>query len=188
MLAREGEMAKARAMLIQAAVAEPYNKIVWRELHAWATLNNTQLNLVYVAIPELNDGEDARSKLRPQRMAASPAWKAYWVVKRNWQTGEFQKHFFEEKEYRHSLGEESEALTAAAKVVEKLQEDKELAGLLTHDTTATLLLKLYHAGLIEPYILFSLGDNGIARDYAAYRIHNRKKLEEYLNQFVIPAR
>jgi tetratricopeptide (TPR) repeat protein len=34
MLARNGEMAKARAMLIQAAVAEPYNRIVWLELHA----------------------------------------------------------------------------------------------------------------------------------------------------------
>src|SRR5690348_16773975 len=31
MLAKHGDMLKARAMLIQAAVAEPYNKIVWRE-------------------------------------------------------------------------------------------------------------------------------------------------------------
>ena len=190
MLARHGEMAKARVMLIQAAVAEPYNKIVWRELHAWAMLNNAQLNLVYVAIPELNGGEDTRSKLRYQRpVAASAAWEAYWAVKRNWQTGgQFRKHFFEEKGYRHSLGEESEALTAAAKIVEKLQRDEELAGPLTNDAAATLLLKLYHAGLIEPYILFSLGDNGIARDYAGYRTHNRRKLEEYMNQFVLPAR
>jgi len=35
MLAKQGDMAKARIMLIHAAVAEPYNRTVWRELHAW---------------------------------------------------------------------------------------------------------------------------------------------------------
>ena len=40
--------------------------------------------------------------------------------------------------------------------------------------------------MIDPYVLFSLGDNGIARDYAPYREKNRKKLEEYLEKFVVP--
>jgi membrane protein required for beta-lactamase induction len=48
-------------------------------------------------------------------------------------------------------------------------------------------LKLDRAGLIEPYVLFSLGDTGIARDYAAYRAANRQKLEEYMDKFVVPA-
>jgi tetratricopeptide (TPR) repeat protein len=51
MLARQGDMAKARSMLIHAAVAEPYNKIVWREIRAWALINNTAFNLVYLPIP-----------------------------------------------------------------------------------------------------------------------------------------
>src|SRR6267143_3586423 len=52
MLAKQGDMGKARAMLIHAAVAEPYNRTVWRELHAWATLNNTSINKVYIGVPE----------------------------------------------------------------------------------------------------------------------------------------
>ena len=53
MLAKQGDVAKARVMLIHAAVAEPYNRIVWRELHAWATLNNMnmQISEVYIGVP-----------------------------------------------------------------------------------------------------------------------------------------
>jgi hypothetical protein len=50
----------------------------------------------------------------------------------------------------------------------------------------TLLLKLYHAGMIQPYVLFSLGDNGISRDYEAYRAHHRDQLQAYLEKFVVP--
>jgi hypothetical protein len=175
-------------MLIQAAVAEPYNRVVWRELQAWATLNNTQINLIYVGIPAApKDGEAAGVKLNPKKPPVlSTAWDAYQAVRTNWQQGgEFKKRFPEEKEYRHTLAEESEALIAVAKVLEKL-EDKEAAELLTNDAALTLLLKLHHGGLIEPYVLFSLGDAGIARDYAAYRAGNRKKLEEYMDRFVVP--
>jgi hypothetical protein len=35
-------------------------------------------------------------------------------------------------------------------------------------------------------VLFSLGDDGIASDYKAYRAANRSKLEEYLDKFVMP--
>jgi len=40
--------------------------------------------------------------------------------------------------------------------------------------------------LIPPYVLFSLGDSGIARDYDHFRENNREKLEQYLDQFVVP--
>lgn len=189
MLAKEGAMGEARAMLIQAVVAEPYNRIVWRELRAWATLNNTQINSIYIGIPAVpKDGAAAGVNLNPkQPPLVSSAWEAYQAVRRNWQQGgEFKKRFPEEKEYRHSLAEESEALIAAAKVLETLNEDKKTAELSVNDAALTLLLRLRHAGLIEPYVLFSLGDAGIARDYAGYRVSNRKKLEEYMDKFVVP--
>lgn len=185
MLAKEGDMAKARVMLIQAAVAEPYNRIVWRELDAWAALNNMRINLIYAGVPAApKDAAAAGATLDPrQPPAVSAAWEAYQQVRTNWQQGgEFKKSFPEEREYRHTLAEESEALMAAAKVF----EDKKAAELSTNDASLTLLLKLHRAGLIDPYVLFSLGDDGIARDYAAYRAGNRKKLEEYLDKFVVP--
>jgi tetratricopeptide (TPR) repeat protein len=184
MLARQHNMAKARVMLIHAAVAEPYNRVVWRELHAWATLNGTQINFVYVGIPPLQRAPEVDGR---QRDDLSAAWDAYYAVRDQWQNGgEFKKRFPEDKQYRHSLPEESEALTAAVKVLDRLEAGRKNARLVDSNTGLVLLLKLYQAGLIEPYVLFSLGDLGIARDYIAYRVRNRERLEEYMDKFVVP--
>jgi tetratricopeptide (TPR) repeat protein len=178
MLAKQGDMAKARAMLIHAAVAEPYNKIVWREIRAFAIVNNTAFTLVYAPIPLPKIDDTA---------PISSAWRTYYSVREGWERGDkFHKQFPLEPEYRHSLPEESEALTAMAKVLEKLKQDKKTAALVTSDTVAGLLLRLQQAGALEPYVLFSLGDDGIAKDYIAYRAKNRAKLEDYMDKFVMP--
>jgi tetratricopeptide (TPR) repeat protein len=180
MLAKQGAMAKARTMLIEAAVAEPYNKIVWREIRAWSTINHVEFNPVYVGIPRPKDDK--------QSSDINSAWRTYFSVKEDWRNGgRFQKQFPQEPGYRHSLLEESEALTATAKVLEKLKQNKKTAELVTGNPGAGLLLKLHEAGDIEPYVLFSLGDDGIAKDYKAYRAKNRAKLEEYMDKFAMPA-
>ena len=189
MLAREGDMAKARRMLIGAAVAEPYNKIVWREIRAFALINHTAFKVVYVPIPPVATERsgataDPDSGQSPQLLSA---WRAYHAVIADWRKGgKFKKQFPQEPAYRHSLPEESEALTAAAKLLQISQDDKKSAARVTGNTVAGLLLKLYEAGLIDPYVLFSLGDDGIARDYKAYRAANRAKLQEYMDKFVMP--
>jgi tetratricopeptide (TPR) repeat protein len=186
MLARQGDMPRARTMLIRAAVAEPYNKIVWREIRAWATINNTAFNIVYAGVP-LPPKDDSTPGAAEQSQDVSSAWRAYHSVRADWQKGSrFQKQLPREAEYRHSLQEESEALTAAARVLEKLEEDNTTRELVTGNPSAGLLLNLYEAGLIEPYVLFSLGDEGIAKDYIAYRAKNRVKLEDYMDRFVVP--
>jgi tetratricopeptide (TPR) repeat protein len=185
MLAKQGDMAKARSMLIHAAVAEPYNKIVWREVRAWATINKTAFNIVYARIPL--PPKDDPAAARKESADLSFAWRTYYSVKSDWKSGgRFEKQFPQEAEYRHSLPEESEALAAAAKVLEKLKEDKKTAKLLTADPAAGLLLKLHEAGLVDAYVLFSLGDDGIAKDYFAYRAKNRDRLETYMDKFVMP--
>lgn len=188
MLAKQGDMAKARGMLIHAAVAEPYNKIVWREIRAWSTINNVLFNPVFVAIPLPGKNADVAlgsgQKLVPE---LASAWRIYYSVKDEWKKGgKFEKQFPQEGEYRHSLAEESAALTRTARVLEALKEKKEKAGLVANDPSAVLLLKLYEAGLVDPYVLFSLGDDDIAQDYVAYRAKNRDKLETYMDKFVIP--
>ena len=55
------------------------------------------------------------------------------------------------------------------------------------DPNLILLLKLYQAKMIEPYVLLNAADDGIARDYANYREKNREKLEQYLSDFVVPS-
>jgi tetratricopeptide (TPR) repeat protein len=176
MLARQGALGEARTMLIGAAVAEPYNRMVWRELHAWAHLAGTHINAVYVSVP----GEQA-----VRSPAAPAAWQSYYKVRAGWRNGEdFRKRFPSEKEYRHSLPEESQALSAVAQAVESAGEGKPES----KDPALALLVSLHRASLIEPYVLFSLGDAGIARDYAAYRARERDKLRAYLDKFVVPPR
>jgi tetratricopeptide (TPR) repeat protein len=187
MLAKQGDMAKARSMLVRAAVAEPYNKIVWREIRAWATINKTEFNVVFVAIP-LPRSDDTMvggtTKLPPGLAAA---WRTYYSTKADWKKGgKFVKLFPQEGEYRHSLAEESEALTATAKFLKKLLENKKTADVVTNNTMAELLVKLQDAGLIDAYVLFSLGDDDIAKDYIPYREKNRDKLEAYMDKFAIP--
>jgi tetratricopeptide (TPR) repeat protein len=185
MAAKEGDMSKARTMLIHAAVAEPYNQIVWRELHAWATLNRTHLNGVLVAVPAPAENQPEGFQEPPE---VSVVWQAYHSVSARWKQGdEFKKRFPKEREYRHSLPEEAESLSAAAKVARKLVQDKKTAGLVANDPSVSLLLKLYEADMMEAYVLFSLGDQGIAKDYRPYRERNRAKLEEYMDKFVVPA-
>jgi Flp pilus assembly protein TadD len=185
MLARQGDMAKARSMLIHAAVAEPYNKIVWREIRAWALINKTAFNLVYLPIPLVTKDDSISASEQPAQL--SSAWRAYHSVIADWKKGgKFEKQFPQETVYRHSLPEESEALTAAARVLQTFRQDKESAELVAGNSVAGLLLKLHEAGLIDPYVLFSLGDDGIARDYVAYRAANRSKLEAYMDKFVMP--
>jgi tetratricopeptide (TPR) repeat protein len=182
MLAKQGDMAKARIMLIHAAVAEPYNRIVWRELHAWATLTHTRINEIYISVPM-----EEKNKQAPRSLDISRVWRSYHEIRANWQKGgQFKRHFPEEKEYRHSLPEESEALTAAARVLKEIKPDKAVSELLTGDQSLSLLKTLCQADLIEPYVLFSLGDAGIARDYDSYRAKSRQKLEEYMDKFVVP--
>ena len=183
MLARQHDMAKARTMLIHAAVAEPYNRIVWREIHAWAVINKTAFNIVFVAIP-IPQKVTADTKQSPELL---PAWGTYYSVKEDWKKGgHFQKQFPQEPEYRHSLSEESEALAAAAQVLDKLKHDPKRAEQVAGDPSSSLLLKLRDAGFLDAYVLFSLGDDGIARDYSAYRNKNRDKLESYMDKFVMP--
>ena len=183
MLAKQGDMAKARIMLIHAAVAEPYNRVVWRELHAWATLNHTRINEIYISVPM----EEEKNKQASGSPDGSKVWRTYREVRANWQKGgQFQKHFPEEKEYRHSLPEESEALSAAGRVLKQIGPDNKVTDAVTADQSLSLLMRLCQADLIEPYVLFSLGDAGIARDYDSYRAKRRQKLEEYMDRFVVP--
>jgi len=189
MMAKQGDMAGARAMIIRAAVAEPYNRIVWRELNAWATINKTAINMIYIGppAPSPQSSPATGGDQKPPAPDFGPAWSAYRAVREEWKEGDaFHEHYPQEANYRHSLGEELEALMAAAQAEEKLRKTRSGAPATANDPSLDLLLKLKQAGLIEAYVLFSLGDDDIARDYAPYREKNRAKLEEYMDRFVVP--
>lgn len=187
MLTKNGDMKKAREMVIQAVVAEPYNSIPWRALQQWAQANHVELVRVHINVPD-NVLMDRDSKVTgemetKQAPDASSVWTAYGLVKMKWQGQEFKRRFPQEKEYRHTFAEESEALLAAALVI--VNENKESAT-APKDPDLALLLKLYQADAIQPYVLLSAADEGIAQDYAAFREKRRGALVEYLDRFVVP--
>lgn len=201
MLARTGDMANSRSMLIHAAVAEPYNRMVWRDLMTWAALNHTKLDFKYAgASPDpspLNKPEVKAPpksdllfdvKLFPEHPRnLSDAWRVYDSVRESWKNGvKFKQHYPQETEYRHSLVEETEALEAEVRVLERLKGDIDTAEPINENPSLSLLLQLHEAGVLEAYVLFRLGDEGIAKDYPAYRARNRNKLEEYMDKFVVP--
>jgi len=187
MLTKNGEMEKARALAIQAVVAEPYNQTPWRGLQQWATANHVQLNRVFVKVPNnvsQKDDKNITINIDPNSKGQSgTAWMIYSIVQATWHGDEFKKHYPNEKQYRHSLAEESAALSAAA---ESLAGDGKKPPKTPDDPDLALLLKIYQAGMIEPYVLINGADEGIAQDYAAYREKNRDKLQEYISMFIVP--
>lgn len=193
MLTKNGETEKARKLAIQAVVAEPYNPISWRGLEQWARSNRLTLNQVHINAPQNSvsqtDDKHINVTVDPKQSTDTTAiWLAYSLSRAKWRT-DFKKHFPEEKEYRHSLGEETEALTLAANVCQELLQSnakKEHKSSLPKDPDLQLLLKLNQAKMIEPYVLLNAADEGIAHDYDAYREKNRSALETYLSDFVVP--
>lgn len=194
MLTRNGEMEKARSFAIRAVVAEPYNAVTWRSLDQWAKTNHLALVEVRINVPKNPVSQTADKKIQVnidtrKSDNTSAVWLAYSFKRALWLGDEFKKHFPEEKEYRHSLQEEAEALDTAAKVYVELSASKDKKGTSSSppsDPDLLLLLKLQQAKMIEPYVLLNAADEGIAQDYDSYRAQNRSKLEAYLSGFIVP--
>jgi tetratricopeptide (TPR) repeat protein len=193
MLLKNGEVEKSRTRFIQAVIAEPYNPITWRALQGWASTNKLQLKRVHVDTPN-NVSQTGEKNITitmdpKEQEETSSIWLMYGLTKAKWHGDEFKKQFPAEKQYRHSLAEEADALTTAATVWTEMNESdkkKKKASSAPKDPNLILLLKLYQAKMIEPYVLLNAADNDIARDYDGYRQKNRDKLEQYLSEFVVP--
>ena len=113
----------------------------------------------------------------------------YGIVRASWATkkdgtpsDEFAKAYPKEAVYRHSLAEEVAALRAVAGSLQEQMKDKRAT-----KPTASLenVKKLNDAGLLEAYILFVRPDDGVVRDYPAYRAANREELRRYWSEIVM---
>jgi tetratricopeptide (TPR) repeat protein len=171
-LMRLGKSDEALPKYIQAIVAEPYGKASWTGLIRWGDATKTKLG--HPAI-EIKDSGSAG--------AASIYWAAYPATRAAWQGGKFKSEFPNEKEYRHSLREETEALGAVASLVSKDARDPAKQPNITPDLLS--LARLQEQGLLEAFILLSKPDNGVALDYPVYRAQNRDKLANYVSRWLI---
>ena len=193
----EGKTNEARDKFVDAIVAEPYSRKAYVGLTQWADRNKISLAHPKIVVPSnVSPGKDGNVTITVDELAlkgnekGTAAWMSYgieraaWMMKdKNGLSDKFSKTYPGETKYRHSLAEEIDALKLVlASASQQLKDNKNLE----LDPSIATLMKLNEAGLLEPYVLFVRVDEGIARDYPAYRNANREKLRRYWLEFVIP--
>jgi len=193
----QGKSTEARDKFVEAIIAEPYGRRSYVGLTQWAERHNIVLGHPRIDIPsnvtsnkpgEVNVTVN-ESALKGSDDDGSAAWMMYGMIRALWvnkkdgsRSDDFARAYPNELTYRHSLAEELAALRAVVTVVQSQMKEKRIKKL-----TLALenLMKLNDASLLEAYILFVRPDEGIARDYAAYRKTSRDKLRRYWLDVVI---
>jgi tetratricopeptide (TPR) repeat protein len=179
----------AKNKFIDAVVAEPYNKYSWQGLQQWAVRQKAVLSSPKIdrpAAPVVDPKNPKNITINidpsssPKADNGSAAWMAYSMKRALFHGDEFKKQFPDEKEYRHSLKEEDEALSEVVAIIKELKIKRD-----DLDESSRNLLEPGDAGMLDCWILINGADQGITRDYPAYRDAHRQLLHDYLARFVV---
>ena len=186
-LLAENKLDEARSKYIEAIVADPYNPTSWNGINNWR--NKTKANLSWLKLQDgvsvtMKDGKANVTMNDSLPSGLGAAWLAYGMNHALWMSEKFKKEFPAETEYRHTLKEETESLSLFLEILsgEKNKSDQSAQS----DPGIQMLIKIQQAGLLELFALLNRADDGIARDYAAYRDAHRDKIRQYLDEFVVP--
>lgn len=186
-LMKQKKYDQARDRYVEAYITEPFNDYAIGGLNQWAQVTGAKLGHPKIEIPtnfsadEKGDTRitlDANTLLNGKKDDGSSSWLMYGVTRANWQK-EFTKKFPNEKEYRHSLTEELDALQSVLRLA---AADKKATNL---SPSLTKLKELNDKGLLESYILLARADKGIYLDYAEYLKQNREKLRRYVVEYIL---
>jgi tetratricopeptide (TPR) repeat protein len=171
---------------IDAIVAEPYSRKPWTGLNQFAQHAQMTLAQPHIVSPNSLESEGNQTNITINlttlgKKDGTSNWMMYEMSRATWRGDRFKKEFPDEKEYRHTLKEETEALDLVANMVEEEQKKHKIKNL---DPALATLLKLKQEGLIEAYVLISAPDDGIAKDYAAYRSAHRGLIHRYIAEYI----
>jgi tetratricopeptide (TPR) repeat protein len=185
----QGRTNDALDRFVEAIIADPYSRSPYVGLTQWAQRHKAQLGHPKIEPPNstTTQGNQTTLNIDPRTLDSkdgSNNWLMYNLTRIAWSKSDFFKNYPAEKEYRHSLKEEAAALRMVAEACAK---DLQSGKVKTLEPSLAMLVKLNQDGFIEPYILFAHPDQGIARDYPAYRAVNRDKLKRYWLSVVIIA-
>jgi tetratricopeptide (TPR) repeat protein len=182
--------AAAKEKYIAAIVADPYNKLAWQGITNWAVRQKAVILAPKIVRPSapvvdpqkpgnitINVDPDA---INNDKHPGGSAWLGYSVTRAAYRTEKFSKEFPTEKTYRHTLKEESEALSDVVAVLKGNKADRNQL-----DESLRNLIDLSDAGMLDCWILINGADQGIAQDYPAYRLDHHQLLSDYLAKFVI---
>ncbi|MEJ7714018.1 MAG: tetratricopeptide repeat protein [Pyrinomonadaceae bacterium] len=117
-LMKQGKHDQARDLYIEAYISEPYNSYSAAGLTQWAQVTKTAISHPNIDVPTnvaFDEKGDAKINLSADALSGgkddgSIAWISYGATRSIWRKEKFQKAFPNEKAYRHSLAEETEAL------------------------------------------------------------------------------
>ena len=172
----------AKDRYIEAFIVEPYSKLAVSGIIQWGQATNTPLGHPKFDIPKITVGADGKvnSNVTVGQNPAdgSIAWMSYVTTREDWRKGKFAKAFPNEKQYRHSMKEEADALRSVVVMAKTLK----LAKL---NPQIAQLAQLDQDGVLEAFVLMAIPDQGIAQDHPAYLRANRDKLRQYVLKYVI---
>lgn len=188
-LMRQGRATEAGDKFVEAYIAEPYSRLSRAAFLNWGQKLNVSLAHPEVAIPTnvTSKGDGVTITLDPNMFKkegqnpSDAAWMMYGLVRASWSTSEFTKTYPEEKKYRHSLKEETAAFRSAIKVL----DEKKVKDPQSVDKSLQTIVKLEKEGLLEAFILLAMPDEGIAKDFPAYRKTNADNLRRYVKLYVL---
>ncbi len=175
-----GNNARARAAYVDAVIAEPYNRIPREMLGRIARSLNIAIRTPDVAIPHVPiavEGGKTRISFDP---SAGPLVLAYTIARAHWLDTERSRYFPADSGPRHSVEEECAGLRMFVSTAEENSDSKET--MEKFGPTVRTLKALDSAGLLAAYVLLDRADEGIAKDYDAYRRVNRGLLLRYVNE------
>jgi tetratricopeptide (TPR) repeat protein len=189
---KSGKETEAVEKFFDAVISEPYSSAAWRGITQYAQAKNISLAHARIKVPvDFASGEGKTNITLGNLLGGKEddggfAWTGYGISRAVWQTdkdGKLSKDFAAaypaEKVYRHSLAEEVHAFRM---VLTLIKDDKKAKKL---DPSLAALKKLDAEGLLESWILFARADEGVRRDYPAYRSANRDKLRRYLAEYIM---
>ena len=183
----QGKTDQARDKFVDAIIAEPYGRHSYVGLTQWAEHHKVTLGHPKIEPPNSTRTEDGKTTLSidPKTLDStdgSSDWLMYDLTRIAWSKADFFKNYPQEKVYRHSLKEEAAAFRMVAEAAAKDLKSGKVKAL---ELSLAMLVKLNEDGFLEAYVLFAHPDQGIARDYAAYRAANRDTLRRYWLEVVI---
>lgn len=186
-LMRQGRLTEAGEKFVEAYIAEPYNRLARGGFISWAEKAHIGLAHPRVDRPANVTKTDEKNTtitldagmFNKDKGGSAGAWMMYGIIRASWQT-KFAEAYPNEKTYRHSLKEEVAALRGAIESTNTKKPDPK-----NLDASLQNLIKLNQDGLLEPYVLLALPDEGIAQDFAAYRRDNIDKLRRYVKEYVM---
>jgi len=189
-LMKQHKYEEALARYIEAYITEPYNRFTTGGLLQWAQVTQKVLAHPKIDIPtNITFDEKGNSKINIESGAlgdkddpSGAAWMIYGITRVTWHKEKFFKTYPDEKQYRHSLAEEADALRSVLAVATETKSSSSNKTELS--PSLKMLKKLNDEGLLEAYILLARVDREIALDHPAYLKSNRDKLRRYVADYV----